>query len=235
MNGKKYCVVGRHRWNEDHFRSIIEGAEGDWLYVADEAGLSEVHADASSYRYVFFLHWSHRIPDDFLERTECVCFHMTDVPYGRGGSPLQNLIALGHRETKLTALRMTADFDCGPVYMKCGLSLEASTAEEIFIRASRTSCELALKIAAGEPEPAAQEGTVVAFKRRKPVESAMPGDANSLEALFDHIRMLDCEGYPHAFLDLGNFRLSFRRASLYHDRLETSVTITARGSGTQNP
>ncbi len=23
---------------------------------------------------------------------ECVCFHMTDVPYGRGGSPLQNLI-----------------------------------------------------------------------------------------------------------------------------------------------
>ncbi len=37
--------------------------------------------------------------------------HMTDVPYGRGGSPLQNLIARGHTSTKLTAMRMTAEVD----------------------------------------------------------------------------------------------------------------------------
>ena len=158
MKEKKYCVVGRQPWNQSHFSSIIQGAEGDWSFVGDELGLSEVHANASSYRYVFFLHWSKKIPEDFFDSTECVCFHMTDVPYGRGGSPLQNLIARGHRKTKLTALRMTKEFDAGPVYLKEDLSLEGSTAEEIFIRASKLSCELALKIVDGEPQPTQQVG-----------------------------------------------------------------------------
>ena len=60
---------------------------------------------------------------EIIKRFECVCFHMADVPYGRGGSPLQNLIARGHRETKLTALRMVEDFDAGPVYSKMPLCL----------------------------------------------------------------------------------------------------------------
>ena len=57
----------------------------------------------------FFVHWSRRVPDHWLPRYECACFHMTDVPFGRGGSPLQNLIERGHRETQLSASRMVAD------------------------------------------------------------------------------------------------------------------------------
>ena len=45
-------------------------------------------------RYVFFLHWSWKIPAEIHTRFECVIFHMSDVPYGRGGSPLQNLIVV---------------------------------------------------------------------------------------------------------------------------------------------
>jgi hypothetical protein len=51
---------------------------------------------------------------------------MSDVPYGRGGSPLQNLIVRGHRETKISELRMVADMDAGPVYRKEYLSLDGS-------------------------------------------------------------------------------------------------------------
>ena len=69
-------------------------------------------------RYVFFPHWSWKVPDDILGATECVCFHMTDVPFGRGGSPLQNLIVRGHTETRVSALRMVSEPDAGPVYMK---------------------------------------------------------------------------------------------------------------------
>ena len=46
-------------------------------------------------RYIFFLHWDWRVPHVIWQQHECVCFHMTDVPYGRGGSPLQNLILEG--------------------------------------------------------------------------------------------------------------------------------------------
>ena len=59
---------------------------------------------------------------------------MTDLPYGRGGSPLQNLIQRGHNTTMLTALRCNEGCDTGDIYLKRSLSL-CGTAEEIFIRA----------------------------------------------------------------------------------------------------
>jgi methionyl-tRNA formyltransferase len=67
-------------------------------------------------RYVFFAHWSWKIPRAVYEAHECVIFHMTDVPFGRGGSPLQNLISRGIYETKLSALRCVEEMDAGPVY-----------------------------------------------------------------------------------------------------------------------
>lgn len=66
------------------------------------------------------------VPEAVLIAAECVCFHMTDVPYGRGGSPLQNLIVRKHKKTKLTALKMTEEIDAGPVYCKRELSLDGS-------------------------------------------------------------------------------------------------------------
>ena len=48
---------------------------------------------------------------------------------------MQNLIAQGHRETVITALKMDNQLDAGSIYMKRPLSLEG-LAEEIFIRAS---------------------------------------------------------------------------------------------------
>src|SRR5262245_52018328 len=68
-------------------------------------------------RYVFFPHWSDRIPSDVHSNFECVIFHMTDVPFGRGGSPLQNLIVRGITKTRLTALRCVEEMDAGPVYI----------------------------------------------------------------------------------------------------------------------
>ncbi len=176
-------------------------------------------------RYVFFLHWSLRVPEAWLEQHECVCFHMTDVPYGRGGSPLQNLIQRGHRETKLTALRMVNEMDAGPVYAKETLSLEGN-AEEIYLRAGRLSAEIIARMIRGHPEPEPQAGNPLIFKRRKPEQSALPPDLPDLGALHDFIRMLDAEGYPKAFLEHGGFRLEFSRAALYDGRLVADVSIT---------
>ena len=149
---------------------------------------------------------------------------MTDVPYGRGGSPLQNLIARGHRDTKLTALRMTEQFDAGSVYLKETLSLDG-TAEEIYIRATRLAGSMMKRIILEEMAPVPQEGAVTNFKRRTPEESRIRTSA-SLKNLYDFIRMLDAEGYPRAFLDHEGFRLEFSRAALYDGRIVADVTIT---------
>lgn len=149
---------------------------------------------------------------------------MKDVPYGRGGSPLQNLIARKHRSTKLTALRMIKDFDAGPVYLKKDLSIEGN-AEEIYIQATYLSFSMIQKIIDESIEPTPQTGKPVVFKRRNPQESRISQFIN-LQSLYDFIRMLDADDYLKAFLEINGFHYEFSRAGLYNDRIVADVVIT---------
>ena len=65
-------------------------------------------------------------------------------------------------------------------------------------------------------QPIQQQGVPVIFKRRIPKDSFI-GDLIKLEDIYDHIRMLDAEGYPKAFLEFGDFKIEFSRASLKAD------------------
>ena len=38
--------------------------------------------------YIFFPYWSWKITPEIYEKYQCIGFHITDLPYGRGGSPL---------------------------------------------------------------------------------------------------------------------------------------------------
>ena len=109
-----YIVATTRRWNVEEFARRVPDFPGRWLLVTDPGSLNVELVRSLAPRYVFFPHWSWRVPDGILAAAECVCFHMTDVPFGRGGSPLQNLIARGHAETKLSALRMVSELDAGP-------------------------------------------------------------------------------------------------------------------------
>ncbi len=185
--------------------------------------LTRENTDAS---HIFFPHWPWRIPEDTLKRFECVVFHMTDLPFGRGGSPLQNLIVRGIYETQLTALRAVDEIDAGPIYLKRPLSLHGS-AEEIFLRSADLMLEMILTIWHERPQPIPQIGEPVIFKRRTPADSDISG-LTELRQVFDYIRMLDAEGYPPAFIETGNLRLEFSRASLKPDAVLADVRITKR-------
>jgi len=221
---KTYLVLGCKPWTRRIFDQTLQILPGRWHYVGRPADLSFDLVKKISPRYIFFLHWSWKVPDEIVDRFECVCFHMTDVPFGRGGSPLQNLIVRGVRETKLTALRMSRKFDAGPVYMKEPLSLEGG-AEEIYLRAARLSANMIQRMIQLEPRPVPQRGKVVKFKRRKPEDSEI-GAPTSLEELYDFIRMLDAEEYPRAFLLHSGFRFEFSRPALYEGRIVADVRIT---------
>jgi methionyl-tRNA formyltransferase len=220
----RYLVLGCKPWSRRIFDEALATLPGEWHFAGTPAELTVGSADELSPRYIFFLHWSWKVPDAIVDRYECVCFHMTDVPFGRGGSPLQNLIVRGFRKTKLTALRMSREFDAGPVYLKRTLPLHGG-AEEIYLRAARLSALMIQSIIQREPKPVPQRGVAVNFKRRKPEESAV-GAPSSLEELYDFIRMLDAEGYPRAFLHHSGYRFEFSRPALYDGRIMADVTIT---------
>ena len=219
-----YIVVGSKPWNRRAFEEIISKLAGVWYFIGSPDGLSKDTITSIHPKYIFFLHWSWKVPNEIIDQYECICFHMTDVPYGRGGSPLQNLITRGHTRTKLTALRMTRDFDAGAVYLKEDLSLDGN-AEEIYIRATCLSAKMVEQIIKRRPDPVPQTGTVTIFERRRPEESEIP-QVPSLKALYDFVRMLDAEGYPRAFIKHNGFRYEFSRAALYDGRVMADVTIT---------
>lgn len=174
--------------------------------------------------FVFFPHWSWLIPEEIHSRFNCVIFHMTDLPYGRGGSPLQNLIVRGHRTTKLTALKCVAELDAGPVYLKRALSL-AGTAEEILRQASASMEDMIVEIVEKRLVPVPQQGEVVEFKRRRPADGNI-ASLETLEQVFDYIRMLDADGYPPAFLNTEHVHLEFHDARMGEAFVEAKVRIS---------
>jgi methionyl-tRNA formyltransferase len=197
--------------------------------ISDPRLLTVERLTAIQPRFVFFPHWSNRIQASLYEQFECVIFHMTDLPLGRGGSPLQNLIARGVYETKISALRCVEGMDAGPVYLKRPLSLHGA-AEEIFLRASSVIEDMIVRILHRHPRPRPQTGNPTIFKRRTPEEGNLAKTQTLLQA-FDMIRMLDAEGYPSAFLEAGCFRIEFTRASRKTDHVMADVRITLAQRG----
>ena len=209
---QRYVVAARHAWNRRVFDGELSHQPGRWILVDQEADLTGAQLVAIAPRYIFFLHWSWIVPREVFEAYECIGFHMTDLPYGRGGSPLQNLILRGHRTTVLTAFRIGEGIDAGPVYLKAPLSLDGR-AEEIYERASRLAADMIAQILQAPPTPMAQRGDIVTFRRRTSAESRLPQGA-APEQLYDFIRMLDADGYPRAFTECDGQHLEFSHAQL---------------------
>ncbi len=176
-------------------------------------------------RYVFFPHWSWIIPPQIYENFECVVFHMTNLPYGRGGSPLQNLIVRGVENTKISAIKVEEGIDTGDIYLQEDLSLNGS-ASEIFIRASNIVYErmIPLFLSVEKMISHPQVGEVISFKRRGKKDGEMTSNLE-MKQIFDYIRMLDGEGYPPAYIRFGKYRMEFTRASFKGYEINADVKI----------
>lgn len=177
--------------------------------------------------WIFLTHWSSFIPSTIFENHKTVVFHMTDLPFGRGGSPLQNLIIRGLTQTKITAIECTAVLDGGGILEQQPLNLQGS-AHEIFLRSQPIMAGMIKRIIYESPAPRDQIGEVVRFPRRTPDQSEIVG-SEDLEVLFDHIRMLDAPGYPKAFIKYGDFRLTFSEVKRESEGLVATVEIVSEG------
>ena len=221
-------IVSEKSWNKE-LVSYLQSTMPQYAFylISQKEDFTVERIGSISPVKIFIPHWSYIIPSAIFERYECIVFHMTDLPYGRGGSLLQNLIVRGLTATKLSALRVEVGLDTGPVYLKMDLSL-SGTAEEIFVRVNKLVGKMIVEIIQNNLQPVPQEGDPVVFKRRKPEQSDMSG-LEKLEEIFDYIRMLDADGYPHAYIEKGEFRYEFTRASIKADgSIVADVKITKK-------
>lgn len=205
-------IASSRKWNEYLAKEIalITGRNTHLITKKNDLNLNNLNLLKPE--YIFFPHWSYIIPKEVVDNFECIVFHMTDLPFGRGGSPLQNLILQGFKNTKISAFRCVHQVDAGAIYLKKDLNLDG-TANEIYLRASEVILEMISEILGKNIVPTPQEGEPVIFQRRKPLQSNLENaDISSLDGIFDFIRMLDADGYPKAFLEFQGYRVEFSRA-----------------------
>ncbi len=175
-------------------------------------------------KYVFFPHWSYIIEKEVYENFNCVIFHMTDLPFGRGGSPLQNLIERGIYKTKISAIKCVKELDAGDIYLKKDFSIKEGSAHEIYLRGAKIISDMIDEIIEKDINPLPQQGEVVEFKRRTPEMSDIK-DLNDINKIYDYIRMLDAPGYPKAFLENEKVKYEFFNAKIKDGNLFAEVEI----------
>lgn len=171
--------------------------------------------------FIMFPHWSHKVPAEIYQNFKCICFHSTPLPYGRGGSPIQNMISLGHDETEVCSLLMTEEFDAGPIYIRSKVSLEGNL-DQILVRIYKVIADQIFELLKKDIEPIEQVGEVVKFSRiiDNTIKFSEP-----LNKIFDKIRMLDSSIYPQSYIDVEDCKIEFKNAKYVEDQIQASVTI----------
>ena len=210
-----YVIATIKSWNINNCRKLAEQfPDHNFRIVTEKEELTYKTLSDIKPEFVFFPHWSWLIPEEVYEHFNCVVFHMTDLPFGRGGSPLQNLLVRGIYHTKITAIKVEAGLDTGDIYLKEPLDISTGSADEIFSKIS--------DIVFGRMIPRFieeklvlmhQEGEPAVFSRRRPEQSEIP-EGLSQRQIYDYIRMLDGEGYPAAYTKCRNGKVYYRNARL---------------------
>ena len=225
-NLNTYILLTEKEWHLSLFEELRCFVPGEWVLMSSIQDFNVNNLYTINPAKIFIPHWSHIIEEEIYNTWECIVFHMTDLPYGRGGSPLQNLIVAEKKDTMITAILVEQGIDTGSVYLKSFLPLHG-TAYEIFLRSSRIILHMIKDIIDLKPIPQEQVGEVVLFKRRKPEDGNLI-NLDDLVKLYDYIRMLDCPGYPNAFIETNNFKFEFSNATISDNYIDAHVRITKK-------
>lgn len=222
----KFVIACSKTWCSNIMSTLIDEENLQFTFIDNKKKLTISYLDKLKPDYIFFPHWSYKVPKEIYTKYECVIFHMTDLPFGRGGSPLQNLIIRGHTVTMLSALKCADGLDAGPIYLKEKLSL-LGNADEIFFRASLLIESMILEIISNRIEPTEQIGQTTTFLRRTEKDNDF-SNVNSLDEVFDYIRMLDSKDYKPAFVEIGEFKFEFNDAIRKKDYIHSKVKISKK-------
>ena len=169
-------------------------------------------------KLIFFPDWSWIIPNEIVQKYKCICFHESNLPKFRGGSPIQNQIIRGIKNTKTSSFIMNEKLDAGDILLQKDLSLEGSL-DDIFSRMISNDYFLINKIINGKFKKQKQTGKITTYKRRKPKESELISLDFSKKYLYDFIRML-ADPYPNAFIKIGKKKIIFKDIKYNRKKLE---------------
>lgn len=196
-----------------------------WIFINDK-DYQPIENQDSETTIIFFLHWNYIIPKRIYQTYQCINLHTSNLPDGKGGSPIQNQIMNEIRFTYVNALRMSdKGLDAGPIYNRQAISLQGSLFDiwNTIVDASFYLISEIIDQCLESVEQIESDENII-YKRRS--NNQIPFlDECSLEKVYDFIRMLDADDYPEPYLEIGNYKLSFNRAKFDGDSILADVKI----------
>ena len=185
---KKYLMVSSTKYIKTLGRKDFF-IKKNFNFINDKKYLTLKKLSKIKPKYIFFPHWSYKIDSNIYTNYQCIGFHSTPLPYGRGGSPVQNMIARGFKKTKICAIKITEKIDGGPIFLKRNMSLNGS-GEQIMLRMNKIILKMIKFYLKKLPKPKKQIGIVTYFKRRNPNQSKMLF-TKRIDQIYDQIRIRD--------------------------------------------
>ena len=206
---KKILIACSKNWflNSKHFIKFNKNKK--IFIIKEKKKLNLKNLNKINPKFIFFPHWSYKVNKSILKMFDCICFHTAPLPYGRGGSPIQNLILKKFKTVPVCALKMTNDIDAGPIYLRENISLSGNL-DEIFNRVSVKIIKMIKLLIKKKIKPKKQMGKIFNFKRLKKSNSKIRKN-EKINEIYDKIRMLSSYGYPHAYLIKDNLKVYFTK------------------------
>ena len=207
----------------DYFKQRIK--RKNFYFINKKNKLNLKNIKKINPKIIFFPHWNWKIKNSILNRYLCIGFHSTPLPYGRGGSPVQNMIVRGHKLSTVCAIKLESKLDSGPIYLKKNFKLDGR-AEIIFKKIYKIILIMIFAMLKKIPNHKKQLGKLSYFKRRKPYESDI-GNLQTLNEIYDYIRMLDTgvKNYPLAFVSTPNLTIQFHHARKHKNFVTAQALI----------
>ncbi len=182
----------------------------------DDAALCRGHAEVRDGVAAFYLGCTHMTPPHVLAcNRRNLVVHESDLPQGRGFSPLTWQILEGRAEVPVCLLEADREADSGPVIYRETIRFAGhELIGEMRGRLGDTTVGLCRRFLS-EPSPPAgvpQAGAPTFYSRRKPRDSRID-PRRSIADQFDLLRVVDTERYPAFFEWLGHrYKLTIEKA-----------------------
>jgi methionyl-tRNA formyltransferase len=151
---------------------------------------------------LFLLGCTAIVPPGVLQRNKHnFVVHESDLPKGRGWSPIAWQVLEGKQSIPVALFEACAEADAGPVYVRDSIELDGTELlPEIREKQAHTTAEMICWLLAQWPdiEGCPQEGAPTYYRRRTFDDDRLDPD-KTLAEQFDHLRILDNERYPGWF------------------------------------
>jgi methionyl-tRNA formyltransferase len=222
-------LVDNESWVLSFAECLVRQCVGD----GEDACLARKHEDIPEGGIVFLIGCIRVMPPKVLARNHRnVVVHPSDLPRGRGFSPLAWQIEAGCSRIPICLFEAAADVDSGPVIYRDTMQFDGhELMEELRLAMGKKTIELCRRfLAEAAPPPGTpQEGESTYYRRRTKEDNRLDPHRTIAEQ-FDKLRVADNERFP------AHFQFRGHRYYLRIDKApESESTSTAPGSTRETP